>query len=47
MNLNKELAKYGLWFPLDAGPNATIGGMTNTNASGISPHFSPRFTAVF
>lgn len=34
MDLNKRLEKYGLWFPLDAGPNASIGGMANTNASG-------------
>eukprot|EP01128_Nolandella_sp_AFSM9_P007522 TRINITY_DN4149_c0_g1_i1.p1 TRINITY_DN4149_c0_g1~~TRINITY_DN4149_c0_g1_i1.p1 ORF type:complete len:499 (+),score=91.10 TRINITY_DN4149_c0_g1_i1:72-1499(+) len=32
--LNRALKKHSLWFPLDAGPNATIGGMVSTNASG-------------
>jgi hypothetical protein len=39
--LNKEIAQFGLWFPLDAGPNATIGGMANTNASGNYDIFGP------
>eukprot|EP01089_Gocevia_fonbrunei_P021749 TRINITY_DN8560_c0_g1_i1.p1 TRINITY_DN8560_c0_g1~~TRINITY_DN8560_c0_g1_i1.p1 ORF type:complete len:529 (+),score=141.43 TRINITY_DN8560_c0_g1_i1:40-1626(+) len=32
--LNEALKKYNLHFPLDAGPNATIGGMASTGASG-------------
>ena len=35
--LNAELAKYGLFFPPDpaSSPTCTIGGMVNTNASGV------------
>jgi D-lactate dehydrogenase (cytochrome) len=33
--LNAALAKHALVFPLDAGPNATIGGMIACGASGI------------
>jgi D-lactate dehydrogenase (cytochrome) len=35
MDMNKELAKHGLFFPPDPGANASVGGMLANNAAGI------------
>ena len=35
-NLNAELKKHGLFYPVDPGPGASLGGMVATNCSGTN-----------
>lgn len=36
MHLNDEISQTGLFFPVDPGPSARIGGMVGTNCSGTN-----------
>ncbi|CAN0340644.1 unnamed protein product, partial [Hapterophycus canaliculatus] len=34
LELNEMLKEHGLWFPLDPGPGASLGGMCSCSCSG-------------
>lgn len=36
MDLNEKISESGLFFPMDPGPTAQIGGMVGTNCSGTN-----------
>lgn len=36
MDLNEKIKESGLFFPMDPGPTAQIGGMAGTNCSGTN-----------